>query len=78
MVTVLLGLLQGDVDLVFGRVDQAAIHFDVVAFQVGFGAEFGDHGAVDRDAAFQDDLLGLPAGGHAGLRENLLEPLFGH
>ncbi len=34
--------------------------------------------AVDRDAAFDHDLLGLAAGGDAGLREDLLETLFGH
>ncbi len=36
-----------------------------------------DDGAVDLDAAFEDDLLGLAAAGDAGLREDLLEAVAG-
>jgi hypothetical protein len=71
-------LVQRDVDLMLGRVDQTPVHFDVVAFQVGLRAQFGDHRAVHRYPAFHDILLRLPPRSHAGLREDLLKALFGH
>src|SRR5256885_6405294 len=58
--------------------EQAAVDFDVVALQVGFGAKFGDNGAVARHPALHYDLFRLPAGCDAGLRQDLLEALFRH
>ena len=76
---VVVRLVQRDVDQVLGAVaKEPAVHFDVVGLQVGLGAQFRDDGAVDGDSAFANDLLRLAAGGDAGLRENLLQTLFGH
>ena len=57
--------------------EELAVDADVVLVRVGAGAELGDGGAVDLNAAFEDDLLGLAAGGDAGLREDLLEAFAG-
>ena len=72
MVTQPLGLLQRQVDVVLGRAQQAAVHFDVVALEVRLRAELGDGRAIHRDAAFEDQFLGFAAAGDAGLREDLL------
>ena len=68
VVTKFLGLLQREVDGLLGRADASAVHFDVIALEVGLGSQFGNHCAVDRDAAFHDQLLGFAAAGDAGVR----------
>jgi len=60
-------LVDHEVALRLGAVEQLAVDADVVFGGVGAGAEFGD------DAAFEDDLFGLAAAGDAGLGEDFLE-----
>jgi len=66
-------LVDHEVALRLGAVEQLAVDADVVFGGVGAGAEFGDDLAVDDDAAFEDDLFGLAAAGDAGLGEDLLQ-----
>src|SRR5262249_21340576 len=72
------GLVEGDVDEAFRSVDQAAVGLDVVAFEVGLRAEFGDHLTVDGHTPLDDHLLRVPARRYTGMGEDFLEPLFGH
>ena len=72
VVTHALRLVQRDVEQVFRGVKQLAVHLDVVASRSALVPSSRDHRAVDRDAAFLDDLLGLAAGGDAGARQDLL------
>jgi hypothetical protein len=72
------GFVEREVELVFGRSEEASIDFDVILIEIGLAAELRDDIAVDRDAAFEHDLLSLTPGSDAGLREDLLEALFGH
>ena len=67
------GLVEHVVALRLGAVEELAVDADVVAGGVVARAEGGDGGAVDLDAAFEDDLFGFAAGGDAGLGEDLLE-----
>ena len=47
-------LVHGEVNQPFRSLNPFPIHFDVIAFKIGLGSEFGDDGAVYLDAAFQD------------------------
>src|SRR5579883_1600255 len=68
-------LVESEIDAALGSVEQTPVYFDVVAHEVGLGAELGDRGAVHRDSPLKDQFLGLAATGDAGLREDLLEAL---
>jgi len=68
-------LVEHEVALRFGPLEELAVDADVVLVRIGFGAELGDGLTVDLDAALQDDLFGLSAGGDAGLGEDLLEAI---
>jgi hypothetical protein len=58
-----------------GTLEKFAVDADVVAAGVGFGAQYGDHLAVDLDSALLDHDLGTAAAGYAGSGENFLEAL---
>jgi hypothetical protein len=62
-----LGLVQRQVDVPLGSVEQTPIDFDVIALEVGFRAEFGDSFAVHGDPALNYQFLGFAATGDAGL-----------
>src|SRR6185437_2998675 len=67
-----------DVDEMPGLVNQLAIDLDVIAFDVSLRAKLGDNLAIDRNAAFQNELLGLPPRSHAGSRNDFLQTFFSH
>ena len=67
------GLVEHEVAVWLGAAEELAVDADVVLGGVVTGAEGGDGGSVDLNAAFEDDLFGLAAGGYAGLGEDLLE-----
>jgi len=69
-------LVEQDVALALRRAEAAAVHADVVGVPVGFGAHLEHRLAVDRDPALGDQPFGGAARRHAGLREDLLQPLF--
>ena len=69
------GLVEDEVAMALGALQQLAVDADVVAAGVGFGAQHGDDFAVDLDAALLDHRLGAAAAGNAGGGENLLQPL---
>jgi hypothetical protein len=50
----------------------------VIGFEIRFRPELRDGLAVHRDAAFDDQFLGLTPAGDAGLRQNLLETFLSH
>ena len=50
---VTLGLVEHEVALALGAVEELAVDADVVAVSVGFAAEFGDDFAVDLNAALR-------------------------
>ena len=52
---------------------ELSINADVIAADVGLGAELSDHGAVNLHSAFLNHLLGLATAGHTGLRKDLLQ-----
>jgi hypothetical protein len=58
----------------FGQ--QLAIDADVVEPSIGLSSEFGDRLAVDLNAPFGDQLLGLAAGGDSSGGNDLLQPFF--
>jgi len=66
-------LVEHEVAVGLWAAEELAVYADVVACGVVAGAEGGDDGSVDLDAAFEDDLLGLAAGGDTGLGEDLLK-----
>jgi len=66
-------LVDHEVALRLGAVEEFAVDADVVAGGVGTGAELGDDLAVYDDAAFEDDGFGGAAAGDASLGEDLLE-----
>lgn len=70
-------LVEHEVAVRLRPAEQLAIDADVVLGGVVASAEGGDSGSVDLDAALEDDLLGLAAGGDTGLREDLLEAVAG-
>jgi hypothetical protein len=55
---------------------QLAVDADVIESGVGFASELDDRLAVDLDASFSDQLLGLAAGGDSGRGDDLLQALF--
>ena len=65
--------MQRDIDEVLGWPDQTAVHLDVILVQIGFAAELGYRGAIDRDAALEDQLLGVTPRGYARLRKDFLQ-----
>ena len=71
-------LVQRDVDQLLGSLQQLAVHFDVVAGQVGFGAELGEDLPVDADASGLDQFFGFAAAGDTSLRQDFLEAFFRH
>jgi hypothetical protein len=44
----------------------------MVAFEVGFGAEFGDDFSIHSHATFEDQLLGFAAGSDARAGKDFL------
>jgi hypothetical protein len=69
------GLVENEVAVALGALEQLAVYADVVAAGVGLGAQHGDHLAVDLHAALLDHALGAAAAGDTGSGENLLEAL---
>jgi hypothetical protein len=69
------GLVEDEVAVALGTLEQLAVDADVVAGGVGLGAQHGDDLAVDLHAALLDHLLGAAAAGDAGSGENLLQAL---
>ena len=69
------GLVDHEVLGGLGAVEELAVDADMVAADVGAGAELGDGLAVYLDAAFEDDGLGGAAAGDAGAGEDLLQTL---
>ncbi len=55
----------------------AAVDADLVAREVGLGAELGDGLAIEADPALADQLLGGTTGSDARGREQLLQSLHG-
>jgi hypothetical protein len=49
------GLVQHDIDLRLLRIDELAVHLDMVLVRVGLGAELGHHLAVHAHPAFGDE-----------------------
>jgi hypothetical protein len=72
---VTLGLVEHEVTLALGAVNELAVNADVIAMCVGFAAEFGDDLAIDLNAALSDEFFGVTSAGDAGLSEDLLEAL---
>ena len=60
------------------RVDQFAVHFDVIDVDVRLRTEFGDDITVDADMPLNDQFLGLAAAGDAGVGDDLLQTFEGH
>ena len=54
-------LMQQNGDGLLRALQQFSVHLHVVSFRVRFFAEPAGHTAVDRDASFDQHLLGLPA-----------------
>ena len=73
-----LRLIQHDVHLMLRRMEQAMIHLNVIARDVGFRAEFRNDYAVHHHVAFANQHFRLAAAGDTGLRKNLLQSLFRH
>ena len=67
------GLVEDEVAVALGALEQLAVDADVVAGGVGLGAQHGDHLAVDLDAALLDHGLGAAAAGDAGGGEDFLQ-----
>ncbi len=55
------GLVYQKVDVLFSAMKQLAIHFDMVAGQISFGAELGDDLSVDGDATLRNQFFGFAA-----------------
>ena len=60
-------LVERDVDMGARGFEQCAVHFDVVGFEIRFGAELGDNFAVHHHAALKNHVFGLATAGYAGL-----------
>lgn len=71
---VALGLVEEDVDLLPPG-DGPSVHLDGVPGGVHFGAQFGDHLAVDPHPSLQDQRLALPPRGDPGAGKHLLQTL---
>jgi len=69
------GLVEHEVTLALGSLQQLSIDADVVAGSVCFGAERRDDLAVDLDPAAGDHLFGVAAARDTGLGKNLLQAL---
>jgi hypothetical protein len=72
---VTLGLVEHEVALALGAMDELAVDADVVAMGIGFAAEFGDNFAVDLDASLGDEFFGVTAARDTRLGEDFLEAL---
>ena len=72
------GLVERQIDHALGIMQQAAIHFDVIAIQIGLAPELGDRRAINKNAPLQNELLGFAARGHSGAGKNFLQPFFRH
>jgi hypothetical protein len=59
-----------------GAGQQAAVHANVILLQVSFRPELGNRLSVNADAAFQNNLLGLPARGNPRVSDDFLKALF--
>lgn len=55
------GLVNQKINVLFSAVKQLAIHFDVVAGEISFGAQLSDDLSVDRDATLRDQFFGFAA-----------------
>ena len=71
-------LVEQVVHLVLRLADGAAIHRDHVLVQIRLAPQLADDLAVDGDLALLDQLLALAPRGHAGVGEDLLQPLHAH
>ena len=73
----IVGLVEREVNQLgsFTAFQQMTIYLDVVMVRVSFGAEFGDHFAVQGDAAFGDQFFSFAARGYPSLGQNLLQTL---
>jgi len=67
------GLVEDEVAVALGTLEQLAVHADVVAGGVGLGAQHSDHLAVDLNAALLDHGLGAAAAGDSGGSKDFLE-----
>ena len=57
-----------------GGLHPLAVDLDAVFEGIGLGAQFVDHGAIDRDATLDDPALRLPARSQARPGDNFLQP----
>ncbi len=69
---VALGLVQQDVNMVAGELDELAVDADMVFAGVGLRSELSDGLAVDLDEAGGDEFLGFAAGGDTRGGDDLL------
>jgi len=67
------GLVEHEVDRRRLKVEELAVHLDMVALRIGLGAQLGDDPAVDGDAAVRDQRLRLPARRNPCLRDEFLK-----
>lgn len=75
---VALGLVQKKIDVALDALQQLAVNFDVVAFQVRFTAQFGDDLPVDGDAPLGNQFFCMATGRDAGRGDDLLQALSRH
>jgi hypothetical protein len=71
-----LGLVDGVVDEAFGG-DRFAIDFDARGAGIDLGSELADDGAIDGDAALEDELFAGAAGSESGVGEELVKAFLG-
>src|SRR5262249_6590551 len=73
-----LWLVHQQVDVTLGTVEEFAVDADVIAFGIGFAAEFADDLSVNRDEAAGDELFSFAPRGDSSGGDDFLQAFCGH
>ena len=69
------GLIEHEVAVPFGTLQELAVDANVVVSGIGLGAQLGDNLAVHLDATLRNELFGMTPAGDAGLGEDFLKAI---